>query len=106
MLPLGCTYTECEGKPLTIRARAHQSLSAPADGNAVDVIVEHNEDIGRSGFSGLLAELDDPARAKTTESPEVWAPVAVSHGSKNADRARAVDVFCAWLRDEREQLAS
>ena len=80
-------------------------LCVPADGNVVDVIVDPNEDIGRVGFAGLLADCESrPATA--VESPESWAPLGVSVGAFDHGRRSAVATFCHWLADQRSDVHS
>ena len=92
---------------MTICAATMQAdISVVPTGTSVDVNVEHNEDIGRTGFSGLLAELDAQP-APPVESPEAWAPVAVSHGAADHHHRSAVQAFCMWIDHGRhERIAS
>ena len=71
----------------------------------MNVIVDPNEDIGRVGFSGLLAEVDrsEPLAA---ESPQTWAPVARSAGPVIPANRDALERFHRWLEDRRQPLAS
>ena len=87
-----------------------QGLLKTAEGNPVTVFVE---DIGRTGFSGLLAEADaaDEASRRSTqasrgaEGPGTRNPVP-SYGPEEPERRAAIASFCAWLDDQREALAS
>ena len=69
------------------------------------VIVDRSEDLGRVGFSGLLADAE-PQPAIAVESPESWAPVGVSSGAIDDAQRRAVEDFCVWLDDQRREARS
>ena len=70
------------------------------------------EDIGRPGFSGILAEeaaADAASRERelaAAERPGALIPVAVSAGARDDDNRLALESFQRWLADERDATRS
>ena len=64
------------------------------------------EDLGRTGFSGLLAETNEAATPAVHEGPGGVAPIAISHGPEDPAHAVALEQFQRWLADQREAAAS
>ena len=70
------------------------------------------EDIGRPGFSGILAEeaaADAAARKRqisAAERPGALVPVAISAGARDDGNRLALESFQRWLADERDAARS